>query len=413
MARTLTLLSAFLVGSGVATSRTFTFKNQCSYSVWLGFAGGAEQNRQKSGTQCGGDGDCFEGTSCIQTGPIRQCFWNNPAPADGNYEVAPNGGTKDVQIPMNDNGYHIVWSGAVTGRTGCDSASGRCDRADCGNGGEGCIPSRGFEQPATQAEFTLQTDVDFYDVEIINGISIPIQMNPSNTPHGGSGNPYFCGNPGSFNPDATLGKCSWDFSPPSEDYNWVTAGGNACQSTSQCSTGICGISFNPGHADLLQKTCGNSLGFWTADQICGITPTYGAPFNCNDQLPDNLRMYNLLGCTGGIGSCYADGAQSNCCGCVDWDTEGIVVPGPEFTHQCKNSNPNWVSRVKPTLKWLKEGCPTAYLYPYDDATATFTCQNVQNGQPNTVNYEVTFCPEQSNETLSAPETFLRWFNAKI
>jgi len=72
----------------------------------------------------------------------------------------------------------------------------------------------------------LRNDIDYYDVEIINGVNIPMSMGPTNTAAGGSNEPYTCGNPGSKHPVTNVGSCSWEFSPPSNDYIWVTAGGN-------------------------------------------------------------------------------------------------------------------------------------------------------------------------------------------
>lgn len=107
-------------------------------------------------------------------------------------------------------------------------------------------------QPATQAEFTLlKNDIDFYDVEVINGFNMGLSMGPTNAQAGGSSEPYTCGVPGAKHPKTNVGGCTWDLNPPSNDYVWVTAGGNGCSSDSQCSGSQCGISFNPGHADLL------------------------------------------------------------------------------------------------------------------------------------------------------------------
>src|SRR5262249_9279347 len=145
--------------------------------------------------------------------------------------------------------------------------------------------------------------------------------------------------------------------------------------------------------NLLQKTCGRLLGYWTADQICGIQRNYGAPFNCSQTLPapqNNLTWWNLFACVG-VGSCYASGAGTNCCGCVNWDQIGIPVPPGPTTAQCVNQNPNWVNGVLPGLSWLKKACPTVYTYPFDDMSSTFTCQQMVNGT-NAVNYTITFCP---------------------
>ena len=67
------------------------------------------------------------------------------------------------------------------------------------------------------------------------------------------------------------------------------------------------------------------------------------------------------------------------------------MPGLPDTERCKNKNPAWNDRVKPTLWWLKKACPSAYTYPFDDMSSTFTCKNMQNNV-NSVNYQISFCP---------------------
>jgi len=94
----------------------------------------------------------------------------------------------------------------------------------------------------------VKTGVDFYDVEVINGIHLPVSFGPTNVP---GGTPYKCGTPGAKYPNTKVGSCSWDLQPPSNDYYWVTAGGNHCNLDSECSGSKCGLSFNPGHADLI------------------------------------------------------------------------------------------------------------------------------------------------------------------
>ena len=380
-------------------SRTFTFVNNCSYPVWFGMAGGSAQSKlQNQGTTCNSNSDCYDGSSCVQTGNIKQCFWNNPQPGNGNYQLAANGGTNQITIPF-FSASPIVWSGIAAGRTNC-SGSG-CQTADCGNGTGSCIPGQSFGQTSHfQAEFTLSgSSVDFYDVEIINGVNIPLSMSPSISADQqktlGASNPYNCGSPGAVSPSSSLlGTCSWQFSPPSNDYRWVQNGGNACSADSDCqSPNVCGISFNPGNNPLLKKTCGSLIGYWTANQICGIQRDYGAPFNCAQPLPppqNNLTLWNLQACVG-MGSCYQDNAGADCCGCVNWDQIGLTVPAAPYTKQCVNSNITWTNDVQPTLAWLKKACPTVYTYPFDDMSSTFTCSIPQNNV-NTVNYTITFCP---------------------
>jgi hypothetical protein len=202
-------------------------------------------------------------------------------------------------------------------------------------------------------------------------------MSPTNVV--GGSNPYSCGAPGAKFPRTAMGSCDWNMVPPSDDYHWVSAGGSLCTSTTQCSgSEKCGLSFNPGHDQLLWKTCGSIIGFWSADQVCGISPQYGAPFNCSQSTPEGLTNFNLYGCVG-VGSCYQAGADTSCCGCADWDKEGLPVPDSSFTEVCKNYNPTWQERIKPTLQWMKKACPTSYTYPYDDMSSTFTCSNLVNG----------------------------------
>ena len=156
---------------------------------------------------------------------MSQCFWKNPVPADGDYKLSP-GQTKSLEVPVIDNGENIIWSGVMTGRRNC--TNGVCEVADCGDDKGGCLPSRGFSQPATQAEMTLLKDgVDFYDVEVINGVSLPVSFGPVNGDLK-SDDQYFCGNPGSKYPRTKVGACTWDLQPPSNDYYQVTAGGNVC-----------------------------------------------------------------------------------------------------------------------------------------------------------------------------------------
>lgn len=92
--------------------------------------------------------------------------------------------------------------------------------------------------------------IDFYDVEVINGVHMGLAMEPINA--NSSPNPYDCGGPGSKYPRSSkFGGCNWAMNPPQNDYQWVSAGGNKCNVDSDCNGNRCGISFNPGHVDLL------------------------------------------------------------------------------------------------------------------------------------------------------------------
>jgi hypothetical protein len=381
-------------------TRTLHFLNQCAVPVWYGLAGGAVNSR--TGAPCATDADCPAGSACQPTGDVRQCFWKNPRPVDGSYRLAPRGGSSSTRITAASDDMPIVWSGVVTARLGCTDAG--CAVADCGDDGTGgCAPSRGFNQPATQAEFTLQSRaVDFYDVEVINGVSVPVSMAPVLPAQAwqalSDDAPYFCGTPGALTPTSKrLGGCSWKFQPPSVDYRWVSPGGAPCWRDADCRAGaVCGLSFNADDATgAFKKTCGTQLGLWSANQVCGVQADFDVPFNCQQSAgrsngtPVTLR--DLYHCTN-VGSCYQPGATSECCGCVNWDQAGLTVPPAPYTEQCINTNTQWRRHVQPRLEWLKRGCPTAYVYPYDDMSSTFTCGNVTAGV-NKVDYLITFCPQ--------------------
>ncbi|WP_419420499.1 thaumatin family protein [Legionella sp. D16C41] len=382
--------------NGDAGSRKINFVNQCPFSVWFGFISGATPNKA-GGETCVTDADCHPNNTCVDRGAGgKHCFWTNPVPADNNFKLAPNGGSNSVVIPFVTLPNGAVWSGAAAGRTNCTAAG--CETGDCGGGEGGCPAGKGFKQPATQAEFTFQvSDSDYYDIEAVNGLNIPVAMAPINTPVNPN-DPYSCGAPGATTPITNVGACTWNLNPNLVEYNWVRAGGSACTASSDCQNGtVCGLSFNPGKTPLLQKTCGKLLGYWNANQICGVQPNYGAPFNCQQQLPapnNAFKVFQLLGCAP-IPSCYQGNAQNNCCGCVNWDQVGVNVPPAPFTKQCVNKNDYWVSNVMPGLKWIKQACPTAYTYPFDDMSSTFMCKSMkdrQGTQVNSVDYTITFCP---------------------
>jgi hypothetical protein len=77
-------------------------------------------------------------------------------------------------------------------------------------------------------------------------------MGPTNA-DGSKTSPYDCGNPGSKYPmTPKIGSCDWNLKPPMNEYQWVTAGGKTCKADSDCTNDSkCGISFNPGQANLL------------------------------------------------------------------------------------------------------------------------------------------------------------------
>ncbi len=342
-----------------SNARSITLVNRCSEPVWFGLL------------------------------PNANSPWIGPA--DNIYELTANGGSSFVEIPP------LGWSGVIAGRTSCTDE--KCLTADC-RGGKGACTT-GFEPPATQAEFTLKpNERDNYDVELINGYNIPISITPKTLIS--TEDPYFCGTPGARQGSPGFGGCSWNFKPPFPEYNWVEGGGKECKSKDECTGNeeLCGLSFNPGHDPLLRLTCGRKLGLFSANQICGIQRNYGAPFYCSDLVvgQESITWYDLYSCqVKKVDTCYRkDVASPSCCGCVNWNELNIPVPPPPLTLACYSSNPHWTEQVLPTLRWLKEACPTAYVYPFDDKSGGFPCGLLENGV-NTMEYTITFCPQYDTD----------------
>ncbi|KAK9906012.1 hypothetical protein M0R45_000137 [Rubus argutus] len=140
----LSLLVVTVVISG-AQSATFTFTNNCPFTVW-------------PGTETGGGGAQLSTTG---------------------FELA-SGASLSVDVPA-------PWSGRFWGRTQCSAdASGKftCASGDCGSGQVACNGAGGIP-PASLVELTLAANggQDFYDVSLVDGFNVPIQL----APQGGSG----------------------------------------------------------------------------------------------------------------------------------------------------------------------------------------------------------------------------------
>lgn len=153
------VIGAFVYTTGpvparAASTRSFTFVNNTSQTIWAGALGNSGQI----------------------------------APGNGGWTMAP-GSTYAVTVPD-------TWGGRFWGRTYCNfnsSGSGSCETGDCGGvlqcNGAGGVP------PATLAEFTLggTTGNDFYDVSFVDGFNIPMTITPVGGAQPTPGNLYWCG----------------------------------------------------------------------------------------------------------------------------------------------------------------------------------------------------------------------------
>ncbi|MGO9449628.1 MAG: thaumatin family protein [Candidatus Binataceae bacterium] len=195
-----------------------------------------------------------------------------------------------------------------------------------------------------------------------------------------------------------------------------------CSAQSDCAAGqFCGTQLVPGLGDssgtyssqLYLQQCGNLEGWWTADTLCGnVNTIVGSPppgmpaLNCRAGITDGdgstTNIASLLECAtfssgapGGVAgnpanasSCYNSGATTGCCGCATDPSNPLSDLWPTASAGCVNNNSTWASQVQPLVGILKEACPTAYSYPYDDFTSTFQCRG--QGSTNLLGYAITF-----------------------
>lgn len=413
----------------INTYRVINFVNNCNFNVWWSFHGAAT-GATCTATNSGDQGTCTTGSSCYKTSssaPTGTCFWNNPAPQTGAYELAATTGTASARIPLTSVDPANQWSGTISASTGCSGSS--CSQADCSRGGgnNACAVGIGFSQPATQAETTmLINNPDTYDVETINGFHIPISMAPDSTV---TANNYYCGVSASNSAGNGFGACLWGgATPPSNYYYWVTNTGTPCSAGNTCTGGaagqLCGMAVDSSTATLTGLQCGAFLGFWTPDQACSLknAPT---SFNCTTPLPTSgtsfpsgSTYYDIMACAVTkatdknplYNSCYITYDSSTytssqiatCCGCVDWwntsQTGGESIGANSNTTSCtqphgtsRQTDPQWNQTIQPQVQWMKKACPSAYVYPFDDKSSTFTCSNNTGNAPNSVGYTITFC----------------------
>lgn len=407
----------FTIYSSLNT-RDLNFVNECPYDVWLAFVGGGQLVGCATDADCDSKPNVTPGTfACDPAAAAGNgiCNWRNPIPPGGNYKLLANGGQTTVKLIENvyplTATQHLVWSGVIGGRTRCDQPGG-CTTGDCGGGQGGCPTGSGLSQPAQQAEPTFQQESDFYDITGINGINIPMSIEPQAvTP--AADNPYTCGATGvSYaqpSTRGTIGGCSWNFNPPTQYYVWVantpTPPAVTCTVNSDCvvSGEACGLSPDAIAANSGQTVCGNFEGYWTGDQVCGMNPAYNhGPFTCPSSAGTGGTHTNMFQCTGSVygTSCYNVSNSSDCCGCQNWQDAPYFIQVPSDQHvvpQCFNagtfsSNTIWRSSALPTLGWYKSACPPFYVYPFDDKSSTFSCNNAQPGQVNSTGYKITYCP---------------------
>lgn len=383
----------------INNQRTIHLVNHCNFNVWWGMVGGAVTNSNPNACPSG------------STSNNGRCLYNGSAPTSGSYLLTSNGGTATTVItqtaastgPSDGN---ILWSGLISASTKCSGNS--CANNDCGNNGGNSQCTAGFQQPATEAEFTfLLTDagnLDTYDITQVNGLSIPMSMSSNQTANG-----YSCGTAGDTSAQSGGLKAAnySNITPPTQMYYWVSNLAS-CTSSNACTTSgqICGLAYSSS-GNKFVKACGDFLGYWSANQICQTSPTFSSPFgdnfNCDLSLttpfPNNTyTLTQLLKCSPPnstqplFNSCYGTYAGASatalqqCCGCTNWDS----IATPSESCPVGQIDPQWVTNVLPSITWMKRANPTGYSYPYDDEASTFKCTADEDTE-----YTIQFCPDQA------------------
>ena len=386
----------------ISNKRTINLVNNCNFDVWWSASGGAITDTPSCPSAA-----CPSGSTCNNSANI--CYYNNPAPTSGSYHLVKNGGIASTQIietdastPRSD---EVMWKGVIAASTVCSSTT--CANNACGNNGgtTSCAPGVGFDQPSTQAEATFLLagagNVDTYDITQVNGFSIPISMSTNQT-----ASDFTCGTAGNHQDAGNLTACNFsNVTVPTNMYYWVTYTNTSCNSGNTCSNSseLCGLAFDTSSNSFV-RNCGNFLGYYAANQICQTDPnyksTFGDNFSCSQYLsspfPDNTyTLTKLLKCSPPnstaplFNSCYlaysgySTTELEQCCGCTNWD--GIAY----VSENCpvNQVDPQWTDNVLGLISWMKQACPTAYSYPYDDKASTFECTADENTE-----YTVTFCP---------------------
>eukprot|EP00127_Corallochytrium_limacisporum_P002011 Clim_evm11s98 gene=Clim_evmTU11s98 len=272
-------------GSCALSQRSFNFVNNCNETIWIGATGLAAPSGWELRAHCTSDADCSQDQTC-------------------------NAKTQQCQLTVCAD---ESFSGRFWPRTGCDfNATGVCESGHncCATGG--CTGNRGWglectgggQSPLTTAEFTVsQTKPDFYDVSVIDGFNVGIEIQPigdiRSCPFQTKEQcDYWCGNPGGTTSKTGLEVCKWDAVLNKANHchghpELRVVEPSSCQRDSDCASGHCNLGTNVcvctddngcgddevcgvGNNEIIgYRTCGKFVGCTTGKALCGI----GAYFN--------------------------------------------------------------------------------------------------------------------------------------
>ena len=425
-------------GGNAYAQATITINNYCSETVWVGAVPGITSGTISGGSNAGAistlsgwELDSNATATVMVSSSYSGRFWART----GCSFNASNGCTGQT-VNVNGNNYVIA---------NC------CDTGGCTDGGGNfvlnCV-NPGLP-PATLAEFTLASasgGLDNYDVSMVDGGNVAVEIIPSSADYtcSGNGNCIFTGNlPGTNSPT-----CSQDsdcYQLFGFGYKWKCdpnlnmcvnpffCGSPGCTDTAGCApnglaqvdlpsspwTGSSGLAVSQANcsSDLIlnndqnqgttyvgcfapQKFCRQAC---SQDGDCGPPYTFncGASGFCEQSQADPVILGadcdttiadttngNLWACSGvNAGSCFTAGTNADCCGCPQW------APGYPNGACLAGNNTNWQSVAQPVATIFNNSSPTSYAFPYDDAIKLFNCQNTGN---QAVNYTVNFCPNDTD-----------------
>ena len=440
-------------------TRTITVKNYCSGNAAVQFIGGAASavpcstssdcgtfNPNLSEWTCGSDNYCqpndvnlslgdYNATTHAVTCKTKECcdFISYGSVLDDSttglcyYSLDGINPTTQVILAPNSEpkvfsfgnlNREIVLSGQISYFSGCDTT----DDIATNN----CSTKTYMTSPT---EFTLvgTSGNDFYDVSLINGISIPVMIKPEdNGTFTATSDPYWCGAAGAPVGDSGIRSglkeygCTYEYeddfnstSPGNNNigFNYVADGNETCSNHSDCASGeTCGLSSKTVSSNDTQTTCGKRVGYWTYAGLCSAPQTSDSIKYANQNIAVDCATYATEALCPKPPVMASPWSETSLCGCAAWSDDnssallkGLPIGSGYTTSQC-NKNISWTTQVEPKVKHVKSGCPTAYSYQYDDPYSTFQCRS-SSGTTNKLNYEISLCPEMNGTAAEAGINF--------
>lgn len=330
--------------------RDIVIVNSCSFDLGLGFTGGFAGPAS--------NGACPKNQ--VDDGNDR-CFWNLDLT---DFLKSGDRFATSIEHGGGDDGAVLI-SGNIWGTRFLEDV---CPDT-------GCKPWAGPFGPVAKVEFTFLTgdaSLDFIDVSLIDGgASLPVSIKPDGFEN--EENIKF----------AYPGHCSWNFDP-GQDFKYLVEVRDAlgeCGSHEECfGSDVCGVSF--AGQEPVYGTCGQHAGWTNALSNC-IHGSKSPIFECE-------TYFDVYACRGEWNKSGYMPTQNTTrvCGCTTFPE----VAGLSLAFPCENSDDIWTDVALPWIKFLKNGCPSAFTWPYDDSASSMFTFNSES-------YELELCPGDSENVF--------------